>query len=443
MAKRSYLPFVLPLLVFVMTILIGTVLLHETSADGKLSWIDAMFTATSALCVTGLGVVSWETGFSREGHWIILCLMQLGGLGVMTYSTLAFYLWRKKVSLTDRLAVGAALLHDNTFHLGMFLQRLLVIVLGLETVGAVLLYVLGNGRFSPFTAVFHAVSAFCNAGISLFPDSLMQFRTDTGITCIFMGLILAGALGFSVLDEGFLWLRGYRRKRMRYSVRIVLETSFWLVLGGAVALYGVNLIVVASGEEISTSFLTSLFFSVSARTTGFSTIRLEEMTNMSLLILLFLMFVGGAPGSCAGGIKVTTFRGFLAFLAAQFRGREQVVMNGRALGQKTIHKVLMLVSGSVLLIFLATFALTLTEGKNLSQFEVRGQLVEIFFEVVSAFTTVGLSVGFTAKLTTAGKGIIMFIMFVGRVGPVWVLTAMHNIRSDVRYQVPEVDLPVG
>lgn len=443
MVKKSYLPFALPIVAFLGTILTGALLLHHTSATGELSSIDALFMSTSALCVTGLGVVSWDTGFTREGHWVILCLIQLGGLGVMTYSTLAFYLWRQRVSLTDRLAVGTALLHDNTFHLGLFLKRLVVIVACIELIGAVMLYLIGSGTFSPFEALFHSVSAFCNAGISLFPDNLLQFKSNIGVMSVVMLLVVAGSLGFSVLDSAYLRVRGYSNKRRNYSVRIILVTSLWLVAGGTAALFIVNVRSMDSGEEAFAAFFSALFHSVSARTAGFNTVHVEEMTNMSLLILLFLMFVGGAPGSCAGGVKVTTMRGFFAFLRAQFLGRKQVIIDGRALGQSTIHKILTLVTGAVLLIFIGTVALTLTEGKNLSEFEVRGQMVEIFFEVISAFTTVGMSIGFTAKLTSVGKCIIMFIMIVGRIGPIWMLTALHNVRPDIRYEVPEIDLPVG
>ena len=438
MVKKSYLPFVLPIGIFITAIFVGMVLLHETSSTGKLTWIDALFMSTSALCVTGLSVVDWYAGFTPAGHWVILCLMQLGGLGVMTYSTLAFYLWRKRVSLTDRLAVGQALLHDRSFHLGLFLKRMLGLVFIIEAIGAAALLLCSDGIFTGFSALFHAVSAFCNAGISLFPDNLMQFRANYGVNCVIMCLVVAGALGFAVLDEGYLWLRGFRRAYMKYSVRIVLETSAWLILGGAVALY-----IVESFEESGTSVMSALFHSVSARTAGFNTIALTDMSNLSLLILLFLMFIGGAPGSCAGGVKVTTIRTFFAFLIAQFRGHQQVVIDGRAIEQRTLNKVLMLISGATLLIFIGTVALTLTEGRNLTQFQVRGQMVEIFFEVMSAFTTVGISIGFTAKLTTVGKCILMVIMFVGRIGPIWLITTMHGIQSDLRYEVPETDLPVG
>lgn len=442
MAKKTFIPFILPVAAFGTTILMGMILLHEFSSTGELSWIDALFTATSAVCVTGLSVVDVGTGLTKDGQIVLLGLIQLGGLGIMTYSSLAFYLLRRRVTLTDRLAVGQALLHNTSFDLGRFLQRLITMTLTIELTGALLLYALGDEHFDAYTSLFHSISAFCNAGFSLFSDNLMSLGASVSVQVVFMVLVILGGLGFAVLDEGFLWFRQGRKRKLSYSTKLVLSTSLILVFGGGAVLF-ISSISVPSSESLSTTFWASIFQSVSARTAGFNTVNIGEMTNLSLIFMLFLMFIGGAPGSCAGGIKVTTFRALLGFTMAQIRGREQVVVQNKALSAKTINKVITLGFLSTLIITLAIVVLNFTEGGNLAHSQLRGQFLEIVFEVVSAFGTVGLSMGLTAKLTTAGKCIIIALMFIGRIGPIWLLMTLQQLHTDVRYRLPEADIPIG
>ncbi|MCG8530198.1 MAG: potassium transporter TrkH [Desulfovibrionales bacterium] len=442
MAKKTFTPFVLPVAAFGVTILIGTVLLHASTKTGAVHWIDALFTATSAVCVTGLAVFDPGTTLTPAGQYTLLGLIQLGGLGIMTYSSLAFYLLRKRVTLTDRLAVGQALMHNTAFDLGRFLQRLITMTLVIECSGAALLYLWGDGRFGMFSSLFHAVSAFCNAGFALFPDSLTGFQSDIGINSIIMILIILGGLGFAVLDEIMLWFRQGRRRKLSFITKIILSTTAMLIVGGAAALF-IARISSSPDEPFGLTVITSIFQAVTTRTAGFNTLNIGEMTNLSLLFMIFLMIIGGAPGSCAGGIKVTTFRALIAFIVAQIRGREQIVIGNKALDSKTINKVVTLAFISTIIVFGAVVALNLTEGGNFAHTELRGQFLEIVFEVVSAFATVGLSMGLTAKLTTAGKIIIIALMFIGRIGPIWLLTTLQQIHSDVRYRVPETDLPIG
>ncbi|MEZ0576621.1 TrkH family potassium uptake protein [Halodesulfovibrio aestuarii] len=442
MAKKTLLPFVLPVAAFGTTIIVGAMLLYEFSSTGTMSWIDALFTATSAVCVTGLTVIDPASSLTDGGQTTLLALIQLGGLGIMTYSSLALYLLRRRVTLTDRLAVGQALLHNTSFDLGRFLLRLAAMTFTIEIVGTILLYFFGDGRFTVFSAIFHAISAFCNAGFSLFPDNMMSMTTNVGVNFTIMILIILGGLGFSVLDELHLWFRQKRKHKLSFITKIILSTSAMLIVVGTIALF-ISRISSPNGESFTTNLLTSLFQSVTARTAGFNTVNMAEMTNLYLLFMIFLMLIGGAPGSCAGGIKVTTFRALGAFMLAQARGQEQVVIGNKSLDSKTINKVVTLVFMVTIIVCLATVALNLTEGGNFSHTQLRGQFLEIFFEVVSAFGTVGLSMGLTAKLTTAGKCIIIALMFVGRIGPIWLLTTLQQFHSKVRYKVPETDLPIG
>jgi trk system potassium uptake protein TrkH len=218
--SKAFLPFWMPIWMFAGVILTGSLALSldvSLAAPG-ISWVDALFTATSAVCVTGLTVVDTGGQFSRFGHCAILLLIQLGGLGIMTYTSLAVYLLGRRVSLTDRIAVGQSLLHDPSFHLGRFLLRVVLGALAVELFGAALLHLADPQGFPPFAALFHAVSAFCNAGFSLFPDNLTAWRGHWGVNLVIMLLITLGGLGFYVLNElGFLARRlaGRGRKALR------------------------------------------------------------------------------------------------------------------------------------------------------------------------------------------------------------------------------------
>lgn len=445
--RRKYLsPFVLPVVAFGITILIGSFLLQATSIlPGGLPWIDALFMSTSAVCVTGLATVDTGTAFSREGHWVLLALIQMGGLGIMTYSSLVFYLWRQRVSLTDRLAVGQALLHDPSFHLGNFLVRMVRMVLLIELVGALWMYALEPEVMGPFGALFHAVSAFCNAGFSLFPDSLVRWNHSPGMNVVIMLLITLGGIGFAVIDECIMLLRGtdIGLRGLSYPARLVLSTSAFLTVGGAVLIFVSELFGGTQNGTIAQTALSSLFQSVTCRTAGFNTLDIANMTNVSLMIMIFLMFIGGSPGSCAGGIKTTTLRVLWSFMVAQFRGRAQIVVGNRAVHSMNLNKTFALFFTAACSVLLATLLLSISEGGDVPHQMVRGQLMDYIFETTSAFATVGLSTGITATLSATGKLCLTFLMFVGRIGPIWLLTALQQMQSEVRYRWPEGDMPVG
>ncbi len=445
--RRKYLsPFVLPVAAFGLTILLGGVLLRATTTLPEgLPWVDALFMATSAVCVTGLATVDTGTAFSREGHWVLMALIQLGGLGIMTYSSLTFYLWRRRVSLTDRLAVGQVLLHDPSFHLGWFLTRMLRTVLVIELGGALCLYLFAPREMDVFNALFHAISAFCNAGFALFPDSLMQWNANVGVNVVVMLLITLGGVGFAVLDECLLLLRGIRLnpRGLSYPARVVLGTSAVLTLGGAILIFAAELQGGAVQDDVWSSALAALFQSVTCRTAGFNTLDIGGMTNVALLIMMFLMFVGGSPGSCTGGLKTTSLRVLLAFMVSQFKGRDQVVVGGRAVSSDTLSKTFALFFTATGCVLAVTLLLSITEGAGMPHREVRGQLMDYLFESISAFATVGLSTGLTPTLSVPGKLALTFLMFLGRIGPIWMLTMLQHMQSETRYRWPSSDLPVG
>lgn len=449
-ATRWVTPYTLPILSFALAIAAGTVVLHHPAslAQGPASWVDALFTATSATCVTGLVVADTGTFYTRFGQDVILGLIQLGGLGVMTYTSLVLYLWRRKVSVTDRVAVGQSLLHDPSFGLGRFLVRAVAMVLAIELAGAAGLFLATGGRMSPYSAMFHAVSAFCNAGFSLYADSIVAWSGDWAVNAIIMALIVLGGLGFSVLLELCEAVAGRRRTLsgqplFTWHTHMVLKTSGFLVLGGAVFIFAAEYLMQPAVAPAPVAALTSLFQSVTCRTAGFNTVDIGKMTNVSLLAMMFLMFIGGSPGSCAGGVKTTTFRALAAFVMSQFRGRRQAVAGRFALDHETMNKSLAVTMFALFIVAGATMLLSVTEVGLAEHGASRGAFLELLFEVVSAFGTVGLSTGITPTLSDAGKLVVTLLMFVGRLGPIIFLQALQDAQRRENFLWPENSLMVG
>ena len=443
--KKFISPAFLPVYFFAATILLGGALLHTpvSQTGTPVSWIDAMFTSVSATCVTGLTVVDTGTVYSTFGQSVIAVLIQIGGLGVMTYTSFVFYLWRRRVTLTDRIAVGQSLLGDPGFHLGRFLIQVVVVCLGIETAGAMALRLL-DMETGWFGAFFHAISAFCNAGFSLYPDNLMRFSGDLPVNLVFMGLIFLGGIGFYVLVElpGFLGsLVGIRTANgsLSWQSSLVIRTSFWLILLG----WAVFFLVEERQDGLYTALLQSLFQSVSARTAGFNTMDIGIMTDTSLFVFILLMVIGGSPGSCAGGIKTTTLRVLVGFGVSQVKARDQVVVEGCGVDAPTVNKAMTLSIFAFMLILASVFVLTVTEGANVPHYMVRGKFIELFFEASSAFGTVGLSTGLTPHLSTPGKLVIMMLMFVGRLGPIVFLTMLQAWQTREHFRRAEKSMLIG
>ncbi|MCI5193228.1 MAG: potassium transporter TrkH [Candidatus Electrothrix sp. AU1_5] len=448
--RSIFAPISLPVFFFLGAIIAGAWLLHSPlSCQGPaISWLDALFTATSAVCVTGLAVADTGQEFTRTGQSVLLLLIQMGGLGIMTFSSLTFFLWKKRVSLTDRIAVGQSLFNNSLFHLGKFLVQIVTVTLVIEFCGAVLLFLADPKGFSPFSAVFHAVSAFCNAGFSLHPDSLVGYKSNWLVNLTIIALIVLGGIGFAVIVEGKDILQA-RLKNPQQKIQpswhftVVVQTSLFLILAGWLYIYCAEFLGHMGTISQHEAILTSLFQSVTCRTAGFNSLDLASMTNASLVFMIFLMFIGGAPGSCAGGTKVTTFRILAAFIRGQISDQEQVVIGKYAVDRESVNKALTLLFFSVAIIFLCLIALDVTEGGNIPHTQARGQFLEILFETVSAFGTAGLSTGLTAQLSPPGKVIIMFLMFVGRLGPLVLLGSIQSMRTKILFSRPEEKLSVG
>jgi len=454
MRAKLFSPYWLPVWFFGGTILIGAFMLHldVSHPGGPLSFVDALFTATSAMCVTGLAVVDTGSYFSTLGLDILLVLIQLGGLGIMTFTTLIIHLLGKHVSLNDRIAVGQSLLRDPSFSLPKFLARVVLWTFFFEGAGALAFWLMDPVGFAPYSAIFHSVSAFCNAGFSLYSDSLTQWAGNGGVNSVFMILITAGGLGFYVLIDCAAYLRKLAvrlvRKRqampkLSWHSSIVLSTSLFLVGVGAVVIFFAEGAAGNAPGDLSEHVWTALFQSVTCRTAGFNTVDIGSMANVSLVFMMLLMLIGGSPGSCAGGIKTTTFRALCGFVWAQFRGREQVQLGRFALTQGALNKVVSLTTMTFILVAVGTMVLTALESGDSSHLMAREDFILNMFETVSAFGTVGLSTGLTPLLDDVEKVTVIILMFVGRLGPVWLLSALQSWQAERRYKMPTASLPFG
>ncbi|MHC4134952.1 MAG: TrkH family potassium uptake protein [Planctomycetota bacterium] len=418
-------PEVLLPITFLVAIVVGTgLLLLPGMASERVGLLEAFFTATSAVCVTGLVVVDTGTDFTASGQAVILGLIQLGGLGIMTFSVLALVLAGRRVRLDQETAVKESFTSVATMSLGRLLVTIIAVTLLLEAVGFL---ALDRALDDTWSAAFHSVSAFCNAGFSLYSQSL-QGR-GAGVMFPILFLLVLGGLGFTTLLElgKNLWWRRHKRRRFTLHARLVFLTSILLWGGGTL------LLTATEGGHLRNA----VFMSASARTAGFETTPVGELSGASLLILIPLMFVGASPGSTGGGIKTTTLAIAVLVARATLRGSDRIVVSEREIPRGLVRRMFAVVFCSVLVIFLAIFLLHVFEGGRADT------VLAYAFEAVSAFCTVGLSTGVTPDLTIASKVLLCVVMFVGRVGSLsfFILLVRDAPASHVRY--PEERIHVG
>ena len=411
-------------------ILIGSLILtlpSMTSEAGSISWLDALFTATSAVCVTGLTVVDTGTTFSTLGQASVLLMIQMGGLGIMTFSVFFLRLVGWGSSLRSELAVRSSLSCAPQLDVPEMVRSVLKFTISVEVAGAVLLFVLFHRDYpatqAGFLAVFHSISAFCNAGFSLWADSLSAYKNDAGVNLVVIVLIVSGGLGFIVAHE----LSGYRpnqHRNLSLHSKIVLWTTLVLVLSGTLVFAIFEWNNALANSPIHGKILASLFQSVTTRTAGFNTINFTHVANTTLLATIFLMFVGGSPGSTAGGIKTVTLAVLVAMALSRYKGFSRVNIFKRSVPEETVARGLAIVLVGITIVGLALALLLITETGHLDHTQTRDSFLQLLFETVSAFGTVGLSMGATPDLTAWGKIIIIITMFLGRVGPLTVALAM-------------------
>jgi trk system potassium uptake protein len=419
---------------------LGTLLLKlPASTDGGISWVDAFFISVSAASVTGLSSVEFTDTFTRFGDIVIMVLVQVGGLGVMTFTTLGALLVGRRVGfrglLTVREELGSVDSPRNTFRL---LGQIAGITLLVEALGAVVLavgFVRGGLGYSEglFQAAFHSITAFCNSGFVALPGAdLSPYAGDAAVNLTFVALIILGGLGFPVLVN----LYHYREmRRLTLHSKLVIVTSVVLVLVGvlSVALLEWTNPATLGGNPIGTRLWMSLFQGVTPRTAGFSTVDYSQMYESTLFVQIGLMFIGTAPASTGGGIKVTTIALLVLVLLAQARGQEEASAFGRRVPRGLIQKALAVLSISALVVIVATLAIMVSDGLR---------LVPAIFEITSAFGTVGLSMQVSQELSTFAKLVVIGVMFFGRVGSITLVLAL-SARKPRGYVYPQEDIAVG
>lgn len=410
------------LLSFISVILTGAILLWLplSANNGHLRFIDALFTSTSAVCVTGLVVIDNGKDLSLLGQVITIFLFQIGGLGIITFSTVFFILMGRDISFKGREIVQTTFLHTPRRDFFIILKSVLVFTLVFESLGTLLLFIRFSRDFplgtAFYQAIYHAISAFNNCGFSLFPDSLMSYQGDLMVNLTIMGLLVIGGIGFIVQYEVFSKWKGVQKKLSLHS-RMALMTTAVLILFGAILFYFFERNHILKDVPIMNKFLASLFQSVTPRTCGFNTVDIGLLTNATILLLIILMFIGASPGSTGGGIKTTSFALLLLMIWNRFRGNEEVNVSNRTIPREIISRTLSIIFASTFSISLITSVLLITGGGNLPPLESRSFFVEYLFETVSAFGTVGLSMGVTPELNDIQRLAIILIMFAGRVGP--------------------------
>jgi trk/ktr system potassium uptake protein len=432
---------------FAALILLGAALLSLPMMQGPqgVSALDCLFTATSAVCVTGLITVDTATAWSPWGQLLILMLLQAGGLGIMTFSVALLYLSRLRPGPRSHLALKGALGPIGGREMGGLVRDVLLYTFVLEAAGCILLFFRFWQDFAAPQALalagFHAVSAFCNAGFSLFSDSLQAYASDAWVNLTVITLVILGGLGFLVLRElrSRLGRREMPAKRLSLQARLVLFTTGALLVGGVAALLVSEYL--GEGPAWSGGVWPLIFTAVTPRTAGFNTLPMSQLTNASLLVIMLLMFIGASPGSTGGGIKTTTVAVLAALAINRFKGRPGASAFKRALPARQVELALVLVLGAVAVLALAIIlllAVGLDQGGH-----VRGNFLAVAFEAMSALGTVGLSMGVTPLLTPAGKVIIIILMFAGRLGPLTLIYSLTHRLGQPRYQLAEERVMLG
>lgn len=436
-------PEAIVLLSFATATVLGTILLWlPVSHTGEVGLSEALFTATSAVCVTGLVVVDTGSQFTLFGQIVILALIELGGLGVMTFAALAFDLLGRRLLLSSQEAMTTALVHEGMADaFRKHFHRMLRLLIGVEVAGAALLFIglapvhgLARGAYS---ALFHSVSAFCNAGFSLYADSLIGLRGNALVMTTVATLIVIGGIGYPVLFD---LVRSYthrRREWLGFWGRLEVHTRIALSMTMVLLVVGSALLCLLGLGDGQGDVAGAVFQSVTARTAGFNTVPIGAQPVAVLLVLVVLMFIGGSPGSCAGGVKTTTFALWLSQLWCRLRGKTEVVLQRRYIPQPLVRRSSTIVGLAVIWNVIGVLMLSVTEADTAGM-----ALHDMLFEQISAFGTVGLSTGVTSRLSEWGRLWIVLTMFVGRTGPLTgALLLLRRRPRGVRF--PEGKVMIG
>ncbi len=438
-ARRSFSrsPTYMVLIWFCTVVMAGTILLclpqaHKVSGV-RLDFLTALFTAVSAACVTGLSVINVGESLTFFGQLVLFILMELGGLGIMTFASFGFRLFGRRLSLQQQVAVTDAIYqNDAASEFKKTFMRIFKVTIMVQAMGALAMVIAllprhwanpGDLPFAVWSAMFHAVSAFCNSGFTLYPDGLESLRGNIPFLLILLVLVTLGGLGHLVLNELY-QLPGYIRNHVKkphwvsLHTKVVLSMTALLIVGGVLAIW------MLGTQEEGSSLWHAIFETVSGRTAGFSIVSQAQLPLPSIIVLLFLMFVGGSPGSCAGGIKTTSLAIWIARVKANLRNDHNVNLFGYTIAPELVSRARILMALTVLWNLLGMFILAILHPEE--------NLQTLAFEQISAFGTVGLSMDFTPRLEPLARIWIVISMFVGRLGPLSIaLWVVPSSKGDI------------
>lgn len=430
------------LMSFIIIIIIGTFFLMlpvSRGSEGRIDFLTALFTSTSAVAVTGLSVVNISKSFSLFGQIVILILIQLGGLGIMTFSSVIMMLIGRKITYHEKKILQEDLNQDTLDGIVTFIKRMVKVVFTIELIGAFFLAI-RFGRDMPFLkavyyAVFHSVSAFCNAGFALFPDSLVSYSDCFTVNIVISLLIILGGIGFAVMCSMINYLNTGKREASLTS-KVAVRVTAWLLIIGFLIILSTeyNNVETIGNMSFFQKVLASFFQSVTTRTAGFNTIAIDKLMPATKYLFLLFMFIGASPGSTGGGVKTTTF-GVIAYsVVAIIRNKKDVTIINRRISWHIINRALAILVISLTYVSLITLSILIVEERA---------LVDIIFETISAFATVGLSTGVTSSLQPFSKFLIILTMFIGRVGPLTFALALGEDLKVAKYRYPRENILIG
>ena len=437
---------------FFMVIIIGSFLLMLPAASAKdspLNFLTALFTSASAVCVTGLSVIDVSSELTIAGKFILIVLIQVGGLGIMVFSFFGMLAFRKKMTVSEKLTISYMVSEDDMSNLFKTLRIIVLSTFFIEALSAVFLFI-GFSRILGFNlktlgfALFHAISAFCNAGFALFSNNLESFTSDIIISLTIGFTIILGGISFAVIYDVLAKVKTdiknkfLKKKKTDYLIsvntKMILSLTVFILFISFALFYLLEHRNTMKEMSLGTQYLASFFQAITLRTAGFSTVSFLNLTNASLLFMIFIMFMGGAAGSTAGGIKLNTIAVVFAFFKSFLKNQKPVVIKNVSVPEEQVKKAFLILGFGLAAISVGIFLLTITESLP---------FLALLFETVSAFATVGLSTGITAALSPAGKIVIIILMFIGRVGPLTFLTAAGKKQKNDDIEYPYGNIAIG
>lgn len=441
------------LLSLILIIMIGALVLNLPICNNKaIKMIDSIFVATSAVCVTGLTPIVPVEQFTIIGQIVLLALIQIGGIGLMTLIAVVIIFIGKKLNLSDKLIVRESLNQDSLKGLVKLIKKICIYTFVIEFIGTIILSV----EFIPdfglikgtWYAIFHSISAFCNAGFDLLGEHSLNVYSENWIVCLtIMILIIIGGLGFTVWDDIIQNIKNKRKiSQLTVHTKIVLLVTSILLISGTILIFFFesNNAQTMKYDSLGTKILKSAFQSTTLRTAGYATVTQNELRSVSKLLAICFMFIGGSPASTAGGIKTVTLGVIILLIINYIKGKQDIIIFNRKISSGAVNRAIVVLIISIFIVITAVSLLLISENWEMQKNHV--QINDIVFEVVSAFATVGLTLGITPNLTFVGKIIIISLMIIGRLGPITISIALfkkHKEAKQSKVQYPQGNVLIG